>query len=227
MIICRNVLIYLDPRKIPLLLEQIHDCLAEGGWLLVAAAETPVVNPDRFERVRLGETMFFRKLKSSETRPGSETTVTENECSTHAQGNPAEQPADDSIPVSRRRLAGGQDGSLKVKKKVAGREGPAAESLDAERQQTLAALYLEQRNFAAARDALRKALYLDRNNIMAHLLQGHLCRAEGEKAKACRSYQIAMRLLERLAPGLEVDKIQHQTAGELAAVLRETLNGLQ
>lgn len=44
LILCRNVLMYLEPAVIAAVARRLHDCLAEGGWLLTGPAD-PLLAP--------------------------------------------------------------------------------------------------------------------------------------------------------------------------------------
>ena len=103
LIVCRNVLIYLDPQRIPPLLEQLRDCLAEGGWLLLAAVETPAVDLERFECVRLGGTLFFRKQNVSGPPPAIEAAIRRE--SGRRPGVPCFSPFPGGFPAAGSRMA--------------------------------------------------------------------------------------------------------------------------
>ena len=60
-IFCRNVLIYFDVATRRRICEQFHQMLADGGWLVLGAAENLYGVFDGFESLRLGDTLLFRK----------------------------------------------------------------------------------------------------------------------------------------------------------------------
>jgi len=42
LVLCRNVLIYLDKTMLPAIVARLHASLAEGGWLITAASDPPL-----------------------------------------------------------------------------------------------------------------------------------------------------------------------------------------
>lgn len=221
LILCRNVLIYLDSRRIMPLLEQMCNCLAEGGWLLVSAVESAAVDLERFECIRLGETLFFRK-RSATPLPHGERTAGPDE----SLLKPAALPSRHLPPPARR-----WKNKTPSESEQAEKHSPAPESkrlglMDVEQYLNQAAQCLEQGDLITARSLVRQALYLDRYNAMAHLLEGRLRQAEGQRFQARRSFQAALKLLERAPPDQKLDYDRQSTAAELAAMVREMLSRL-
>lgn len=62
LICCRNVLIYFDEATRRTICEQFHALLADGGWLLLGAAENLYGISDRFASTSMGAAMIYRKL---------------------------------------------------------------------------------------------------------------------------------------------------------------------
>lgn len=60
LILCRNVLIYLESAAQRRVLEELRGALAEEGWLVTAPAETLLEHRDLFEPVFVGEAFLFR-----------------------------------------------------------------------------------------------------------------------------------------------------------------------
>jgi len=63
LILCRNVLMYFSSRQALRVLDRLHDCLAEGGWLVTTAGESTLLAESPFRAQRLGSTLFFRKAR--------------------------------------------------------------------------------------------------------------------------------------------------------------------
>ncbi len=61
LIVCRNALMYLAPETAQKAIHNFHRSLTEGGWLLVAAAETSPILFSRFSTVEFPGAFFYRK----------------------------------------------------------------------------------------------------------------------------------------------------------------------
>lgn len=61
LICCRNLMIYYSVETRRALCEQFHASLADGGWLLLGAAENLYGISDRFESVMIEGALMFRK----------------------------------------------------------------------------------------------------------------------------------------------------------------------
>lgn len=66
-VLCRNVLIYLDPRSVERTARRLHDALAEGGWLVTASSDPPLGDFAPFETVLTPTGVYYRR-GSSEAR---------------------------------------------------------------------------------------------------------------------------------------------------------------
>jgi chemotaxis protein methyltransferase CheR len=64
-IVCRNVLLYLDTPARRRVLRLLHAHLAEGGWLLLGHAESLLELSADFEPVRLERELVFRKPRAA------------------------------------------------------------------------------------------------------------------------------------------------------------------
>jgi chemotaxis protein methyltransferase CheR len=61
LILCRNVLIYFDPRTIQGVARRLFAALAPGGWLLTASSDPPVGGEASFETVVTSAGVFYRR----------------------------------------------------------------------------------------------------------------------------------------------------------------------
>ena len=61
LICCRNLLIYYSVETRRALCEQFHASLADGGWVLLGAAENLYGISDRFASVMIEGALMFRK----------------------------------------------------------------------------------------------------------------------------------------------------------------------
>ncbi|NJL72267.1 MAG: hypothetical protein HC888_12130, partial [Candidatus Competibacteraceae bacterium] len=62
LILCRNVLMYLESGHIERIVARFWDCLVEGGWLIVSPTELSSALFRPFTAVHAGEAILYRKL---------------------------------------------------------------------------------------------------------------------------------------------------------------------
>jgi chemotaxis protein methyltransferase CheR len=60
-ILCRNVLIYLDGETVARIARRLFEALAPGGWLLTASSDPPLNNAAPFETVLTEAGVFYRR----------------------------------------------------------------------------------------------------------------------------------------------------------------------
>ena len=69
-IFCRNALIYFDTTTIKKVIKKLYNCLIDGGVLVVAPAETPLVSSMKlFKTVKYDDVFLFKKELISTTKP--------------------------------------------------------------------------------------------------------------------------------------------------------------
>lgn len=61
LIICRNVLMYLEPSQTAAIIQRFWNCLVEGGWLIVSPSELSQRMYRPFTAVTVGESILYRK----------------------------------------------------------------------------------------------------------------------------------------------------------------------
>jgi len=96
LILCRNVLIYLDRDLVCRIIARFSECLRPGGWLVLAPTEVPLDPPDRLKLIRLrcGSVVLRRvesgapSLTQRQPRPTSPRSLPPH-TSTLASGPPA------------------------------------------------------------------------------------------------------------------------------------------
>ena len=81
-------------------------------------------------------------------------------------------------------------------------------------------LLAEAGRFAEAAGAARRALYLDRELVVAHLALGGVLARLADTAGAHRAFRNARRLLAAMAPGELVPASDGEPAGRLADMAR-------
>lgn len=69
-ILCRNVLMYFQRERVPEVVDRLSRCLADGGWLIVSAAEASLIASPAMTAERLPEALLFRKQAAPPGRAG-------------------------------------------------------------------------------------------------------------------------------------------------------------
>ena len=95
----------------------------------------------------------------------------------------------------------------------------AADKCDPALRYLLATLLTEQGSSEAAATALKQALYLDPDFVLAHFALGNLCRRLDQPAQAARHWANARRLLAGYPPGTALPAAEGLTAGRLLDII--------
>ena len=74
LVLCRNVLMYFEPKRAHQMLQGLQSVLADGGWLVLGEAESaPAL--DALECVPVGGSVFYRKRPLLATAHGPQAPV--------------------------------------------------------------------------------------------------------------------------------------------------------
>ena len=65
LIMCRNVMIYFDQQTVDSVVARIYRSLAEGGWLITAASDPPILDYEMFDFVPTEYGLAYRKANMS------------------------------------------------------------------------------------------------------------------------------------------------------------------
>jgi len=96
----------------------------------------------------------------------------------------------------------------------------AADKLRASNHYLLSIILLEQGEIAEAAAALKRALYIDHDFVVAHFALGNLNRQAGRQKESKRDFANALHLLERRDPHEVLPEAEGMTAGRLAEIIR-------
>lgn len=218
LILCRNVLIYLDPRAVARVARGLFDALAPGGWLFVAATDPPLRALAPFEEVAtIAGRVYRRPLETSlpvaaadgETTPPRRRPRRARRAAaarpparrpTEAQAPPppaptppgSGPPVDDLVAARARAAAGDLEGALARADRLLRRDPLVA---DAHLLRGLILLSLGRPGDAAA--ALRRSVYLAPDLIMGHFSLGIALDRAGADDEARRAYAAAARVCAR------------------------------
>lgn len=252
LILCRNVLIYFDPRIVPRLIAELHDRLEEDGWLLIGHAEP---NPEfsRFMRsVSLPGTAAYRR--AGPDRPPGEPTASPPTAQEEIPPAPApeiapEVPQAPAVPKARARPApaapalpaepAGPAKETDVPRIRAlcdrGELGAALSAceagLEANPTDPLLHYYcgLIHRERGLPREAeisFRRAVYLDRSFVMAHYQYGLVLLDNAHTGAGRRSLSNAAQLCRSLPAGFILPEGDGLDAAGLIDMVRLRLDTL-
>lgn len=252
-IFCRNVLMYFEQEQMRRVIHHFHGALAEGGWLIVSPSEVSHNLYRPFETVSFTDAIFYRKNSSRQTvvplfpesfdlppavaaepflltepfSPASHEPVAALQPPLRAEllpeppGEAAALPEESGLSLARTLANQGMlaEAQLLVEQSL------AADRLKPEVHYLYATIREEQGAVDEAVAALRTALYLDQDFVLAHFSLAHLLRRQGKRREASRHFSNARTLLEQyrlddLLPGAE-----GMTAGRLAATIATDRTG--
>ena len=230
LIFCRNVMIYFSPERIHSVADRFFDLLAEGGWLLVGHAELSIDTFHRFEFVRGPEMTAYRKPPDTQVPQGQppswEPWVSEEFVPGHtyapalSAGVEVESPPQVSASVSVedariRADQGDWNGASAICRSVLG-----ADPLNAQARFVLAMVLSHTQSAASAVAELRRAIYADRNFVLAYYYLGTLLQAGGNLPAARKAFRNTMHLLHERDPDEPLPSGDGITAAELKDLTR-------
>jgi len=243
LVLCRNVTIYFARDTTRALVQRLHGCLSDGGYLFLGHSETLWQVSDDFRLVTLGDAFVYRREAGPDERrrvlpdrrtgddgpPPVGLGVERRGRPRRAEGQPVQ-----AVPAAAARTEPGVDlpalleqtraalagGNYAGAADLAARAG-AADPMRAE------AWYL--RGLAlvnAGRDPealveLRKALYADPGAGFAHFLLGGALARLGDRSGAARSYRAAAMTLGGRPGDERAPELGGRSVGELVALCRQ------
>jgi chemotaxis protein methyltransferase CheR len=251
LILCRNVTIYFSPDVARRMISQFHQCLAEGGWLLVGHTEPNVEFFRAFRTVSApGATLYQKGAGGQADQPHVSAPVKGPPRLTPDVPVPWSPPSVPEPALLTRKIASPPQAAPRAE------EGPAPLDLTAVRlladrgawgeaarccERLLErdrlnpgvhfyrALVLEQTGACAeAEQCLRRAIYLDRGFVLAHYHLGLFLQRRGDLSGAARAFENALRVLSRMEDGRtfeDGDGISVADLKQLAQTHLEVLRG--
>jgi chemotaxis protein methyltransferase CheR len=256
LVLCRNVMIYFEPAIVGRLVGQFYDCLVDGGWFVVGPTEPSVELFRAFQTLNSPGAVLYRKgprapvsavwsplgatppsvqapvngqarVDLATTRAIGESQVAASSRLPYASQRASRSPAN-SIPAmlaeAREKLNGGQSeaaAELCRKLMTAQQLNPLVHFYHA-----LAAE--QQGHQAEIEPALRRAIYLDRDFVLAHYHLGLVLQRKRDGQAAQRSFRNVLVLLQNRdeseifpdADGLTVGALLQLTRMHLEVLLR-------
>jgi chemotaxis protein methyltransferase CheR len=190
LIVCRNVMIYFGPVLMTRILLQFDQCLTPGGWLLVGPSEPNMTSFGSFRAVNAPGVTLYQKQPVRAPEEGW-----------FPIGLPEVPPPPQvsrTSTVMQRTLGDARAYADRGDWAEAARcceELLKKDSLNA-RNHFYYGLVLEQmRRHSEAEGSLKRAIYLDRQSVLAHYYFGLISQSRGDTRRAGRSFQNALDLL--------------------------------
>ncbi|QLL66297.1 protein-glutamate O-methyltransferase CheR (plasmid) [Sinorhizobium mexicanum] len=237
LILCRNVLVYLDAIAVRRIARQLHACLADGGWLLTAPTDPPLWKCAPFETSLTAAGVVYRRMIAQHA------TRSPTSCAPPVQGRPHKPvsqlppaqvcvddqrraPGDETLKAIARQIRSHFD--LGETREAARLAVQATEShpLSAELHflQGLSQMANEDNDAAAA--ALRRVVYLDSTLAAAQFFLG-VCLKNSDSQAALRSFENVRLICISRPPHERVALMSEATAGELAQRARREIGNIR
>jgi chemotaxis protein methyltransferase CheR len=195
LIVCRNVMIYVGPDLMKRMVQKFHDCLVASAWLLVGPSEPNMICFTSFRIVNAPGVTLYQK--PDEPAAGSEGGV-------FAAPSPPPRrirPSAIETPAVKMELP-----TLSDVRKLANEgdwENAAMcceqllkqDNLNSSAHFYLALVLEQMRKHDDAERSLRRAIYLNRQSVLAHYYLGLFLQSRGDSRQAARSFENALELL--------------------------------
>lgn len=196
LILCRNVMIYFDPDSMRRMIKQFYDCLVPGGWLVVGPTEPNMTYFTSFRTVNApGVTLYQKPEGAGGTDPGLITQVSLPRMPEIRQSVALALTREAPAPPTLEKVRGYADSGAWEQAAECCEELLRKDNLCA-RVHFYHALVLEQMSkHAEAETALKRAIYLDRQSILAHYYLGLFLQSQGDPKQAARSFENVLALL--------------------------------
>lgn len=234
LVFCRNVLMYFTPAQTRKVAGKLQRALTAGGWLAVGPSETSqTLFPQCVAHSFPGVILYQKRETELHQPPWIPPDFGETRAPlTPAPGAPSpwmEPPTDAGsvaaapVPPEPESFAGmtralANEGRL-AEALASCERWIASDKLNAGAYYVRAAVLIEHGQKEEAQRALRHALYLDPEFVLAHFVLGNLTSSRGADVEARRHFRNALRLLERLQP----QDLLPESDGLTAARLTETI----
>lgn len=245
LILCRNVLMYFAPEYMAAVVQKLHHCLVEGGWLVVGPNEVSQTLFAQFEAVCHPEATLYRRRRTA----GAKSRETQRIAPVRAAHGPAAGPDAEAALESARALYREGDyseaiellaarpaepGALMLLARASANQGRladalawcdkavAAAGLDPAGHFLRANILHERGDLEEAARAYQRALYLDPDFALAHFALGNVSNERGRPDEARRHFRHALHVLR----AQHQDHILPESEGVTAGRLAEIISGL-
>lgn len=198
-VICANVLIYFDETTVRRILRRLAEHMPSDGLLYVDEVFGPLAR-EAFEAVRVGRVILHRPRVEPSSQPVARSRPVSQPRGPQVEPSPPTRPAasplDHAMELMRR-------GELAAAEKAL--EGLLqSDPLDCVAYFLLGRIYVARQEWEKARDAFRRAIYLNPSLAVAYLELGNVWQHIGSNRRAAEMFEKALRVLEKdpLSPKL-------------------------
>lgn len=244
-IFCRNVLMYFDTERIDQVVQRLHRALVPGGYLIVSASEVGQRLFPGFAAVRFPGATVYRKSADASAaalqapvwtgftpdtaEPAGLVPLTTARIATVAPDRIAADAAAGSETAPPKVAADSTSRAQRARQLAnLGQLDDAAQccraAIDIDKVNPglryLHAMILEEQGqINAAATALRHALYLEPDFILAHFSLASLCRRQNKATSATRHYAIALDLLHACPAAQDLPESDGMSAARLIDII--------
>lgn len=226
-IFCRNVLMYFAPERAKAVVEKLCRSLVDGGWLIVSSIEAAQIDAPELSAVRIPDAILYRK--GAGTAPAQHPPKAARAARQppardrkRAPSAPAAPQTDGAAPLLARTYA--DQGRLAEATYWCNR-AMAGDKLNPEWPYLLASILHERGQTEEVIAALRRALYLEPDYVMAHFALGNLMLHLYDQREAAKYFRNALTILSGYAQEQALPGSDGITAGRLIEIIESTMAG--
>ncbi len=210
-IFCRNVMMYFTREQMRTVVAGLGRSLTEGGWLFVSPTEASQEQFAGFSPAGFAGTAAYRKGAQVARAVEQEPVV----FAWDVVPPPPKLPAPDPFAQARQFA---NEGRL-AEALAACDTAISVEKLSAASHYLRGVILHEQNEIEEAASAMKRALYLDHDFVVAHFALGNLMLRQGRSGDARRCFENARALLKLQPPEATLPESDGVTAGRLLAIL--------
>jgi chemotaxis protein methyltransferase CheR len=240
-IFCRNVLMYLDLPRARAVLARLCAALVEGGWLILSAVESSLVDLPQMQAVRLDDLILFRKQSVAvpmpppvpvaqlapvlAARPAPAVVATVSRKAPPRVVAPvAALPAASGGPALIARARASADSGRLEEAANHCEAAIATDKLNPDWTDLHASILLEQGARGAAETALKRTLYLDAERVQTHVRLANLLWAQPHRrAEGLRHFRTALELLSACDEQDPVADTDGMTAAQVRTIIQTAI----
>ncbi len=235
LIFCRNVLMYFAAERAQSVIHHFHRSLVEGGWLIVSLVETSSQLFSLFAPIHFEQATLYRKGTGQSPAPVAP--VLEEATPVEAKEALALYERGDYVEAAQKRKADpvARAESVALLARTCANLGQlveardwtekalAADKLDAGLHYLRATILQEQGALEEAVAALKRALYLDPDCVVAHFALGTLALRHQRGKEAAKHFTNALTLLKRYGDNEVLPRSDGLVAGRFRELIQSTM----